>query len=227
MPGSGVASDAVRRGFPVGATRLTLVMLPILLGLSYWQYAIRRPWKHDLIARLEAARALPPVPVAALLAAQRRGEKVQYRQAMLDCRPGRVKPYDFKGGTSASDDGGFLVLVGCGQGGKPGAVAVVAGWTLRPDAVTALTVDARFTGTLIEHPYGDAPGRPSLMLIPTTAVPPLAVSRTPVPDDLSDNHLSYALQWLAFAVTLAIVYLVYLRQWRRGAAHLAPPDVRR
>ena len=54
------------------------------------------------------------------------------------------------------------------------------------------------------------------MLIPATAVAPLARSRLPVPADLPDNHLSYAVQWMAFAVTLAAVYLVYLRQWRRG-----------
>ncbi len=216
----------MKRGLPVGATLLTLVMLPLLLGLSYWQYAIRRPWKHDLLARLEVTRTLPPVPVATLIAAQRGGADVQYRRATIDCRPGRVRPYDLKGGTSAGGDGGFLVLVGCGPGGAPGAVAVVAGWTLRPDRVPALDVAATFTGTLIEHPYGAAAGRPTLMLIPTTAVPPLAVSRTPEPDDLPDNHLSYALQWLAFAVTLAGVYLVYLRQWRRGAS-LAPSPPRR
>ncbi len=139
---------------------------------------------------------------------------LQYRRATIDCRPGRVRPYDVKGGTSAADDGGFLVLVACTP--RPDVV-VVAGWTLRPDTVTALDVEATFTGTLIARPYGDAPGRPRLMLIPTTAVPPLVPSRTPTPDDLPDNHLSYALQWLAFAVTLAVVYLVYLRQWRRAA----------
>ncbi len=219
----------MRRGLPVGATILTLIMLPVLLALSYWQFAIRRPWKHDLIARLEAARTLPPVPVATLVAAQRAGTAVQYRRATIDCRPGRVNPYDLKGGTSAGGDGGFLVLVGCGAAGQPGAVAVVAGWTPRPDRVTALNVDTTFTGTLIEHPYGDAAGRPSLMLIPATAVAPLSPSRTPEPDDLPDNHLSYALQWLAFAVTLAVVYLVYLHQWRQGggAVRVAPPEPRR
>ncbi len=205
------------RRLPVAATLLTLVMLPVLLGLSYWQFAIRRPWKHDLVARLEAARSLPPLTAADLAGVDPRD--VQYRRATIDCRPGRVRPYDVKGGTSASDDGGFLILVACTP--HPDVV-VVAGWTLRPDTVTALDVAATFTGTLIARPYGDVAGRPRLMLIPTTAVPPLVPSRTPTPDDLPDNHLSYALQWLAFAVTLAVVYLVYLRQWRRGGGSAAP-----
>lgn len=221
---------AGRRGrFPAAATLLTLVMLPILLGLSYWQFAIRRPWKAGLIARLEAARSLPPVTAHDYYRAMIGVADLQYRRAEVDCRPGRVEPYDVKGGTSAGDgsegqgggegQGGFLVLVDCNDPARHARpdLVVVAGWTLRPDTVTRLDLDTRFTGTLIEHPYGTEPGRPQFMLIPTTAVPPLAPSRVPTPGDLPDNHLSYAFQWLAFAATLAAVYLVYLRQWRRAA----------
>ncbi len=199
-------------GLPVAATLLTAVMLPVLLGLAYWQGFIRRPWKADLIARLEAAKSLPPLAADRLAATD--PAALQYRRATIDCRPGRVEPYDVKGGTSAGDDGGFLVLVACTP--HPDVV-VVAGWTLRPDKVASLEVNTTFNGTLIARPYGEAAGRPRLMLIPSTAVPPLVPSRPPTPDDLPDNHLSYALQWLAFAITLAVVYVVYLRQWQRTA----------
>ena len=214
------------RRLPVAATLLTLVMIPVLIALGIWQLQ-RREWKQGLIARLEAARTLPPVTARDYYRAMIGAADLQYRRAEVDCRPGRVKPYDVKGGTSAGngggDDsdggqGGFLVLIDCNdpaRRAKPDLV-VVAGWTLRPDTVTTLDVDTRFTGTLIEHPYGKAPGRPQFMLIPTTAVAPLAVSRTPVPGDLPDNHLSYALQWLSFAATLAVIYAVYVRQWRRA-----------
>ena len=214
---------ARRSRFPVAATLLTAIMLPVLLGLSYWQFAIRRPWKHDLIARLEAAKTLPPVTAHDYYRAMIGAADLQYRRAEADCRPGRVKPYDTKGGTSAAGGvdggvGGFLILVDCNdpvRHAKPDLV-VVAGWTLRPDRVTSLDLDTHFSGTLIERPYGKEPGRPQFMLIPTTAVPPLAPSRLPTPDDLPDSHLSYAVQWLAFAVTLAGVYGIYLRQWRRS-----------
>ena len=222
------AAPGLGRRFPPAATWLTLVMLPVLLGLAWWQGFVRRPWKHDLIARLEAARTLPPLTVADL--AGRKPDDLQYRRAVVDCRPGRIRPYDVKGGTRAGGDGGdagggggeggFLILIDCAAPAvRPPDLVVVAGWTLRPDTVTGLDVATRFTGTLIAHPYGDAPGRPRLMLIPTTAVPPLAPSRVPAPDDLPDNHLSYAFQWLAFAATLAVVYAVYVRQWRRSGAN--------
>lgn len=209
-----------RRGYPLAATALTLVMLPILLGLAYWQYAVRLPWKHALIARLEAARTLPPVTARDYYRAMIGRDDLQYRRAEVACRPGRVGPYDIKGGTSAGDDGGFLILVDCSDPSrrtKPDLV-VVAGWTSRPDRITTLDVDTDFAGTLIEHPYGSEPGRPQFMLIPTTAVAPLTPSRVPTPGDLPDNHLSYAVQWLAFAITLAAVYGVYLGQWRRGVS---------
>ncbi len=217
-------SSAVRRtGFPVAATLLTLVMIPILLGLSYWQFAIRLPWKTALIAQLEAARRLPPATAQDYFHAMLGEIDLQYRRAEVDCRPGRVKPYDTKGGTSAGDSndggtGGFLILVDCNDPKRHRApdLVVVAGWTLRPDKIVTIDVDTRFTGTLIEHPYGKEAERPQFMLIPTTAVAPLAPSRIPTPGDLPDNHLSYSLQWLAFAATLAAVYLVYLRQWRSG-----------
>ena len=162
----------MRRGFPIAATVLTLVMVPILIGLSYWQFAIRRPWKAHLIAQLDAAQHLPPVGPGDFYRAMIGAADLQYRRAEIDCRPGRVRPYDLRGGTSADDQGGFLVLVDCNDPARPRPpdLVVVAGWTARPDAVTTIDLDTSFTGTLIEHPYGREPNRPLFMLIPTTAV---------------------------------------------------------
>lgn len=201
---------------PLGATLLTSVMVPVLVGLGVWQLD-RRAWKHALVAQLETAATLPPVGPRDFYRALIGAQSIQYRRADIDCRPGRVKPYDLKGGTSADDRGGYLVLVDCNDPARPRRpdLVVVAGWTLRPDRVRTLDMDTSFVGTLIERPYGDAPGRPQFMLIPTTAVAGLLPSRVPVPDDLPDNHLSYALQWFAFAVTLAVIYGIYIGQWRR------------
>ncbi len=216
-------------------------MIPLLLGLGLWQLH-RREWKHDLIARLAAAKTLPPVTAHDYTLAMIGAADLQYRRAEVDCRPGRVVPYDIRGGESAAGggdgatgsggggEGGFLVVVDCHGAAKAGErrpdLVVVAGWTPRPDATRALDLDTTFTGTLIEHPYGSEPNRPRFMLIPTTAAPGLLPSRLPDPADLPDNHLNYALQWFAFAATLAVIYFVYLRQWRRGGADVrrSPPD---
>ncbi len=207
----------MRRGLPLAATLLTLVMVPCLIALGVWQLE-RRAWKHALIARLETAATLPPVGPRDFYRAMIGEANLQYRRAEIDCRPGRVAPYDVKGGTSAGDQGGFLILVDCNDPARRRApdLVVVAGWTVRPDTVKRLDLDTSFTGTLIERPYGDAPGRPQFMLIPTRAVPPLQPSRVPVPGDLPDSHLSYALQWFSFAATLLVIYAIYLAKWRTG-----------
>lgn len=202
------------RRFPLGATLATLVMMACLIGLGVWQLQ-RREWKHDLIARLEAAQHLPPLEPHDYLAAMRGQASVQYRRAVLPCAPGRVRPYDIKGGTSAAGDGGYLILVNCSPSQRPPDIVAVAGWAQRPDAAyTPIAVDTDFTGTIIEHPYGDTPGRPMFMLIASNPVAPLGRPRLPTPDDLPDNHLSYAVQWFGLAAALAGVYLVWLLRRR-------------
>ncbi len=201
---------------PIGPTLLTLVMMAMLISLGVWQLQ-RRAWKHQLIAQLEAAETLPLLTPKDFLKAMQGDVSIQYRRAELPCSPGKVLPYDLKGGASASDDSGYLVLVSCRPNRLPPDIVVVAGFTKRPDAMQVpLMVDTVFTGTIIERPYDKAPGRPKFMLIPDTAVPPLQRSRVPVPDDLPDNHLSYAVQWFAFAATLAVIYAVWLRRRWRG-----------
>lgn len=203
---------SVSKRLPLLPTLLTLVMLVVLIGLGSWQLQ-RRTWKHELIRQLETAQSQPLLEPADFLAAMTGERNVQYRRAELPCSPGTVLPYDIKGGSSATGTSGYLVLVSCRPNTKPPDIVVVAGWTRRPDAVRMpITVDTVFTGLVIERPYGDAPGRPQFMLIPDTAVPPLAVSRLPSPQDLPDNHLSYAGQWFGLAIVLAVIYGLWLRR---------------
>jgi surfeit locus 1 family protein len=197
---------------PLLPTLLTLVMLVVLVGLGSWQLQ-RRTWKHELIRQLEAAQAQPLLEPDDFTAAMAGERSVQYRRAELSCSPGTVLPYDIKGGSSATGTSGYLVLVSCRPNRKPPDIVAVAGWTRRPDALrTPIAVDTVFTGLIIERPYGDAPGRPQFMLIPDSAVPPLQPSRLPSPEDLPDNHLSYAGQWFGLAVVLAVIYGLWLRR---------------
>jgi len=202
------------RRLPLIPTLMTIVMVAAMIGLGFWQLQ-RREWKHDLIARLEAAQSLPQLTPSDYYRAMIGAGSVAYRRAHVDCRAGRVSPYDIRGGESASGASGFLVLVACSapRRSHPDLV-VVAGWTPRPFK-RQLTVDTEFDGTIIERPYGKQPGRPLFMLIPKTAVAPLAPSRTPVPADLPDSHLSYALQWFSFAATLTVIYAIFVLR-RRG-----------
>ncbi len=205
---------------PILPTLLVLLIGAALVSLGVWQLQ-RREWKHALIAQLEAAPKLPMLEPADFLAGMNGTQSLQYRRAELPCSPGTVLPYDMKGGSSASGESGYLLLVSCRPNRKPPDIVAVAGWTMRPDTVSQpIHVDTVFTGLIIERPYGDAPGRPRFMLIPDTAVPPLQRSQRPTPGDLPDNHLSYAGQWFGLAAALAAIYGVWLR--RRMVAGRAP-----
>ena len=205
------------RSLPVWPTLMTLVGVCTMIGFGIWQLQ-RREWKHDLIARLEAAQTLPPVTPGEFFKAMIGEGSVQYRRAVVACRPGRVHPYDVRGGQSASGQSGFLVLVACGvKRGKGPDLVVVAGFTDRP-TTGPLVVDTEFDGIVIERPYGTEAGRPFFMLIPRTAVPPLRPSLIPTPADLPDSHLNYAFQWFSFAATLAVIYTVFMLRRRREVA---------
>nr|WP_310525462.1 SURF1 family protein [Polymorphobacter sp.] len=198
------------------ATLLTFAMLTTLISLGLWQLQ-RRVWKHDLIAQLEAAQTLPLLEPADYFKAMTGEASVQYRRAELPCSPGKVLPYDLRGGSSATGTSGYLVLVSCRPNRDAPDIVAVAGWSDRPDAARVpVMVDTVFTGLIIEHPYGNASGRPQFMLIPDTAVAPLVPSRVPTPQDLPDNHLSYAGQWFGLALALAVIYGIWLRNRLRG-----------
>ncbi len=204
------------RRVPLFPTLLTLVMLAVLVSLGVWQLE-RRTWKHELIARLQAAPTLPLLEPVDFLRAMRQETSVQYRRAELPCSPGDVLPYDLKGGSSIGGESGYLVLVSCRTNRRPPDIVAVAGWTKRPDAAAIpLHVDTVFKGIIIERPYGRAKARPQFMLIPDTAVAPLQVSQMPSPDALPDNHLSYAGQWFGLAAVLATIYGLWLRRRWRG-----------
>ncbi len=209
------AEPAARRGLPVIATLMTLLMVPVLIGLGLWQLD-RRAWKAHLNAELAAAPSLPGLDAAGLNAARASETSLLYRRASVACTPGGVAPYDIKGGDSADGQSGYLLLVNCTPAEPRPAFVVVAGWSQRPDALTKLNVNTMFDGLIIERPYGKDASRPRFMLIPRQAVPPLAPARVPTPGDLPDNHLSYAMQWFGFALVLLAIYGIYLRRWRRG-----------
>jgi cytochrome oxidase assembly protein ShyY1 len=205
---------------PVIPTVMTLIMLVVLVGLGVWQLQ-RAQWKAGLIAELKAAQSLPPLAPQDYFQAMAGDISVQYRRAELPCTPGEVLPYDIRGGSNAEGVSGYYVLVSCRPNRKPPDIVAVAGWTRRPDAAQVpVLVDTVFRGIIIEHPYGKAEGRPQFMLIAENPVPGLAKPRLPSPEDLPDNHMSYALQWFGFAVVLAVIYLIWVR--RRMAAIAAP-----
>lgn len=210
------------RRIPVLGTAVVFVLASFLIGLGVWQLQ-RAQWKAGLVAKLEAAPNQPLLTPRDFLDAMIGLKSVQYRRAQHICRPGMVRPYDLKGGSSQGGQGGFLVLVACRPEDTKPDIVIVAGWTRSPDAMTqSYNVDMMFEGLIIERPYGDALDRPQFMLIPTEAVPGLQPSRLPSAADLPDNHLAYAGQWFGLAGALLVIYGLWLRRRAKVAPLLQP-----
>ena len=81
-----MAATDPRRRFPVVLTLFAAVAFAILCGLGTWQFQ-RMQWKRDLLARIEAARTAPPVPIAEALRRAKAGQDVDWMRVEADCLP--------------------------------------------------------------------------------------------------------------------------------------------
>lgn len=110
------------------------------------------------------------------------------------------------GGVGPGGADGWGHRIDCGSGSK--RTIVDLGWTERP-AVIAMPGPGTILGTEFRIPE-----KPPLLLALNPARPMLP-SAPPNVDDIPNSHLSYAIQWFAFAITLGIVYTLYVRRWQR------------
>jgi surfeit locus 1 family protein len=171
-----------------------------MIALGFWQLA-RKAEKEALLAQyaraltLRAAVPWPRVPedYAAAL----------YRRARVDCA--RVESLEAVAGRSASGRPGWAHHAQCRL--PDGAAATVAlGWSERPES-------PRWSGGEVGGLIGPAGRAIRLVAVPARAG--LEQLAEPDPADIPNNHLSYAVQWFAFAATALVIYALALRKrWR-------------
>jgi surfeit locus 1 family protein len=173
--------------------------IPVLLGFGLWQVQ-RMHWKEALLADLARNADAPlldigagPIPPDA-----------QFRivRIELSC-PGGLA--DLRAGRSLQGQSGYSYLTDCRAGDTP--VTRDAGWAPRPEPLSILGGTASFEGRLVKG-SGD-----SWILVQAQAAPPLSPSAPPGLETISNNHLSYAIQWFSFAAILAVIYGLWLRRW--------------
>jgi len=226
-PREGAAKD---RRFPIGLTIATLVALAILCGLGVWQLK-RLAWKQDLLARIEALKTAPAQPLGVVLARAKKGEDVAWTRVSVGCSSDKPQTlplvYGVRDGdivwrataicqqTSAAGYGAILLDLGVvkaltGQSAPAPitlfAPAQVVGVLMAPKQLggdRAATV-ARFAA------YKPAPY--ILMVESATPTDP-RVTPAPLPAEISNRHLEYALTWFGLAVTLLFIYAAML--WRK------------
>ena len=221
------------RRFPIGLTIATLIAFAILCALGVWQLK-RLAWKEDLLARIEVLRTAPAQPLATVMARAEKGEDVAWTRVETDCLaapPNHLGPVPLVYGVRGGDIVWRAQAV-CEVAGGPndtilvdlGVVNALTGQPTPP--YFAATPPAHVVGVLmnykqlggderkhiIETAMGDRPALYVLMAERVEAPPP-GVTPAPLPAEISNRHLEYALTWFGLAVTLLFIYAAML--WRK------------
>ncbi len=220
---------AKKPGFPIGLTIATLIAFAILSGLGTWQVK-RLAWKEDLLARIEKLKTAPAIPLGEALARADKGQDVAFLRVAADCAPGASAPLPLVYGVREGDMV-WRAMAACRLAGQEhgvilldlGLVDALTG-QIQPKPQT-FAAPARVTGVLMAPKAlgGDrdkalaafAADRPApYILMVETATPAVpGVTPAPLPAEISNRHLEYALTWFGLAVTLLFIYAAML--WRR------------
>lgn len=234
-----------RPRFPIGLTIATTIAFAILIGLGTWQVR-RLAWKEDLLARVAALQAAPARPLETVLS--RGGDMDFVRVTVvcpgLAAAPG-VELYTLRDGQvgsrlisacrlSRGPFGAILVdrgFVGDNTAERP---AVDAASQAPLTLIGVLRKPER--GNLFSPPNRpnrwftrDVPAMASVLKAPRPApVVLMAETRTnpdwpalvpvPIPVDIPNRHLEYALTWYGLAAALLGVYAAMLFQRRKPKA---------
>ncbi len=187
-----------RRGFPVVPTLMVAIAVPILMGFGFWQLQ-RLQWKEAQLVQLAANSQAPLLKIDGRIP-----EDAQFRriQLTLSCDS---HPTALRAGRNLNGKSGYSHIASCRTDTQ--ALLVDTGWTERPDPSTPGDERRTIEGTLVHANEG------GWLLVDARGQPPLAPSAPPGLDTISNNHLSYAIQWFSFAAILLVIYGLWLRRW--------------
>jgi cytochrome oxidase assembly protein ShyY1 len=190
-----------RGGLPIVATIVVTMAVLTMIGLGIWQLR-RAAWKNALLDRFEVAQTLP---VTAFPTYPPVGDALLFRRARGLCL--EVTGWRASAGRNLSGESGWRHVASCRTGGGEGpGMQVDMGWSNRADAPD-------WRGGRVEGVIG--PDRDHhILLVATQPAPGLAASARPSAADVPNNHLSYAVQWFAFAAMAVVIYILALRRRR-------------
>ena len=226
-----------RNRFPWGLTITSALALALLLSLGVWQVQ-RLHWKEGLIAESEAAAALPPQPLPAVLTAA----DPEFRKATLTC-PGLASAPFVELQTVQEAQVGVRLVSACQPDPSGPTWLIDRGFvadtvSARPpvavsDAPVTVTVELRHTpppGPMAAPASGahfyardnaamaralnvtGPVGAETLYALTSTNPEGAALAPSAPPAAFSNNHFGYALTWFGLALALSGFYIALLRR---------------
>jgi surfeit locus 1 family protein len=223
------ASVPKDRRFPIGLTIATLVAFAILCGLGVWQLK-RLAWKEDLLARIEVLKTAPAQPLATVLARAKAGEDVAWTRVSVGCSSDKPQTlplvYGVRDGdivwrataicrTSAAGYGAILLDLGVVKALTGQSTPAPATLYAPAQAIGVLMAPKSLGGdraATVARFAADKPA-PYILMVESATPAPLGITPAPLPAEISNRHLEYALTWFGLAVTLLFIYAAML--WRK------------
>ena len=218
-----------KAGFPFGLTIATAIAFVILCFLGAWQMK-RLAWKQDLLARIETLKTAPPVPLATVLTAPATAEDAAWKRVSVDCQSVGLPPLSLAYGIRDGDvvwraqalcglkQGPYnLILVD--RGVVPdltGKVDTPSRAFAEPGHVVGVLIPLKQMGGDRAKAVAGIAGRtpaPLALMVEHETPAPTGIVPAPLPAEISNRHLEYALTWFGLAVTLLFIYAAML--WRR------------
>jgi surfeit locus 1 family protein len=189
---------------PVLPTLVVAAAVAAMVGLGIWQLQ-RAHWKQGLLVSYAQAQHLPPVSWPNVPG---KPEALYFRRATGFCL--QVTGWRAIAGRNLRDEPGWAHIAACRTGVEGPGMQVDVGWSKSSDSPAWRGGPV---GGIIapDHKFG-------LRLVSGQPAPGLERSAPPSLESIPNNHMFYAIQWFAFAVIAAVIYLLALRRRQREAA---------
>ena len=233
-------SEAAGRRFAVIPALATAIGIVILIGLGIWQVQ-RLHWKEGLLARIASLQSASPQALDGVLRRAANDPDIDYVRVRATCPDIETAPYlrlySVKDGYA-----GWRIIAACPlTGGSYGAILVDRGFLdQRLKLTVGQTISTPIVGILrrgdtrnfvtprndpaqnlwygrdiaaMARALGVSKPAPTYLMLEQPAPPPGGPVIAPLPSDIPNNHLQYAITWFGLALALAGVYAASL--WRK------------
>lgn len=165
----------------------------------------RKAEKESLLSRYAAAAGLPEVTWPAVPDPE---ALPLFRRSALMCV--RATKIEAVSGTNIAGEAGFAHIASCQTGGAEGPGARVAiGWSERPQS-------PKWDGGPVRGIIAPD-GRQLIKLVSTDPLAGLQQLAPPSPEQIPNNHLLYAIQWLIFAFAALVIYVLAVRKRHKNS----------
>jgi surfeit locus 1 family protein len=192
---------------PLIPTIIVAAAIAVMIGLGVWQLQ-RAQWKNELLAQYSQAAAKPPVAWPTVPVEK---DAPLFRRATGYCLS--VTGWSSSAGRNRRGESGWSHTASCRTGGAEGpGMQVDMGWSRDP-------ANPRWSGGKIDGVIAPD-SKHVIRLVSDTPAPGLEASAPPNPEDIPNNHLSYAVQWFLFAAVAGVIYVLALR--RRSSSSPSP-----